>query len=132
MSEISRTELFLGFLKIGLLGYTSTLPQGFAATHGPNFEPEKALAAPPREWHVLSNLFKYHASCYETHATIECALALREAHGIKAANVKAVEAAVNPYCDRICNIVAPVSGLEAKFSLRGPDISAAEQAPSTS
>ncbi len=92
--------------------------QGFAATHSANFEAVKALAPPVGGFHVLHNLFKYHASCYETHATIEAARRLRETHALTPAAIARVEVTVNPYCDRICNIAAPTTGLEAKFSLR--------------
>lgn len=92
--------------------------QGFAATHSANFDPVRALATPAGGYHVLHNLFKYHASCYETHATIESARKLRAAHGLDAAQIARVEVTVNPYCDRICNIASPTTGLEAKFSLR--------------
>src|SRR5712691_5338464 len=54
--------------------------QGFAATHGPDFAPEAALATPPGGFHLFGNLFKYHAACYLTHAPIECGRQLREAH----------------------------------------------------
>ena len=54
--------------------------QGFALTHGPDFSPEAALAAPETGLHLFANLFKYHAACYLTHAPIECARRLREQH----------------------------------------------------
>ena len=92
--------------------------QGFAATHSANFEPAAALAAPTGGFHVLGNLFKYHASCYETHATIEAARRLRDLHQLHPESIARVAVTVNPYCDRICNIQAPATGLEAKFSLR--------------
>src|SRR3954467_5847511 len=47
--------------------------QGFAATHGPDFHPEAALADPPDGFYILANLFKYHAACYLTHGPIETA-----------------------------------------------------------
>lgn len=93
-------------------------PQGFAATHSANFAPAAALAAPADGFHVLHNLFKYHASCYETHATIEAARHLRETHALNPDVIARVLVTVNPYCDRICNIATPGTGLEAKFSLR--------------
>src|SRR5579863_1221096 len=55
--------------------------QGFAATHGPDFSPEGALAEPARGFHIYANLFKYHAACYMTHGPIECGRELREQHG---------------------------------------------------
>ena len=92
--------------------------QGFAATHAPEFHPEKALAAPPRGYHLYANLFKYHAACYMTHAPIECARALHEQHGVAPAEIAALTLSVHAGSERICNIPAPVDGLQAKFSLR--------------
>ena len=56
--------------------------QGFAGTHSPDFNPADALAEPPGGFHILNNLFKYHAACYMTHAPIEAARKLREQHGL--------------------------------------------------
>ena len=92
--------------------------QGFAATHGPDFDPEAALAAPPHGFHIYRNLFKYHAACYMTHAAIECGRELREEHGIGPEAIADITLSVNRGSDRICNIPAPTNGLEAKFSLR--------------
>ena len=92
--------------------------QGFAATHSPNFDPVAALADPPGGWHILANLFKYHAACYMTHAPIECGRALRERDGVRPDDVAALTLSVNRGSSRICNIQAPGDGLEAKFSLR--------------
>lgn len=92
--------------------------QGFCATHSPDFHPERAADTPPGGWWILSNLFKYHASCYMTHAAIEAARTLRERHGIVPEQIERIELLVDPACDRICNIAAPRTGLEAKFSLR--------------
>src|SRR5208282_5374636 len=56
--------------------------QGFARTHSPDFNPERALATPPGGFHLRNNLFKYHAACYLTHAPIETARKLRAQHGV--------------------------------------------------
>jgi 2-methylcitrate dehydratase PrpD len=93
-------------------------PQGFASTHSPDFHPERALAQPPRGFHVLNNLFKYHAACYMTHAPIEAARRLREQHHLQPEQVARVRLQLDETCERICNIPAPRTGLEAKFSLR--------------
>src|SRR5947209_12232538 len=92
--------------------------QGFALTHGPDFNPEAALAAPPNGFHIFANLFKYHAACYLTHGPIECARSLREQHGIEASQVARMTLSLDRSCDRVCNIPVPTDGLEAKFSLR--------------
>ncbi len=109
--------------RLALRGFDSRLDvlecaQGFAETHSTDFDVDAALAEPAGGFHLFANLFKYHASCYETHATIECARWLRDEHQIAAHQIIAVDVTVHPYCDRICNISEPTSGLEAKFSLR--------------
>ncbi|HEX9533983.1 MAG TPA: MmgE/PrpD family protein [Stellaceae bacterium] len=92
--------------------------QGFALTHGPDFSPEAALATPEAGLHLFANLFKYHAACYLTHAPIECARRLREQHRLTAEAVTGITLRLDASCERVCNIPAPVDGLQSKFSLR--------------
>ncbi|HUI35507.1 MAG TPA: MmgE/PrpD family protein [Stellaceae bacterium] len=92
--------------------------QGFAATHAPDFFPEKALAEPKQGFHIYGNLFKYHAACYMTHAPIECGRQLREQLGAAPADIAAINLILHQATDRVCNIPAPTDGLQAKFSLR--------------
>jgi 2-methylcitrate dehydratase PrpD len=92
--------------------------QGFAAAYAPDFSPEKALAEPKRGLHIFSNLFKYHAACYMTHAPIECGRQVREQLGAAPTDIAAIALKLHHATDRVCNIPAPTDGLEAKFSLR--------------
>src|SRR6185437_4704050 len=92
--------------------------QGFAETQSADFHPERALADPPGGWHIASNLFKYHAACYLTHAPIECARELRRNESFAPEAVRAASLTVESGAARVCNIGAPRTGLEAKFSLR--------------
>jgi 2-methylcitrate dehydratase PrpD len=92
--------------------------QGFAATHAPDFHPEKALAEPKRGFYIYGNLFKYHASCYMTHAPIECGRQLRDKLGAAPAEIAAINLTAHRAIDQVCNIPAPTDGLQAKFSLR--------------
>jgi 2-methylcitrate dehydratase PrpD len=92
--------------------------QGFALTHGPDFSPEAALAAPEGGLHLFANLFKYHAACYLTHAPIECARRLREEWRVSPEMITGLTLRLDASCDRVCNIPAPVDGLQSKFSLR--------------
>jgi 2-methylcitrate dehydratase PrpD len=92
--------------------------QGFARTHSPDFNPERAMATPPGGWYIRNNLFKYHAACYMTHAPIEAARKLRDQHGVTPEHVERIRLRLDVASDRICNIPAPRTGLEAKFSLR--------------
>src|SRR4029453_12658462 len=67
-------------------------------------------------WAIRDTLFKYHAACYLTHASINATLAL--AGEVNAADVARVEVHVAPELLEVCNIAEPVTGLEGKFSLR--------------
>ncbi|WP_158921720.1 MmgE/PrpD family protein [Acidisphaera sp. S103] len=109
--------------KLAARGFTSRTDviecgQGFARTHSPDFNPEKAFDTPPNGWWIANNLFKYHASCYMTHAAIESARKLREQHGFAPDQVERINVQLEEACDRVCNIPEPKTGLEAKFSLR--------------
>ena len=109
--------------KLAARGFTSRADviecaQGFARTHSPDFNPERAFDTPPGGWWIVNNLFKYHASCYMTHAAIEAARKLRERHGFSPEQVERIDVRLEESCDRICNIASPTTGLEAKFSLR--------------
>ena len=92
--------------------------QGFALTHGPDFVPNAALATPAAGFHLLANLFKYHAACYFTHAPIECARRLRVEHRLTPDMIAGIALRLDTSCDRVCNIPVPVDGLQSKFSLR--------------
>ncbi|MGH7114612.1 MAG: MmgE/PrpD family protein, partial [Stellaceae bacterium] len=92
--------------------------QGFAATHGPDFSPRAALAEPASGFHILANLFKYHAACYFTHAPIECARELRRAHAFAPDEIVRITLRIDRSTDRVCNIPTPIDGLQSKFSLR--------------
>ncbi|MEZ5101630.1 MAG: MmgE/PrpD family protein [Thermoleophilia bacterium] len=92
--------------------------QGFALTHGPDFNPARALAEPPGGFHVLRNLFKYHAACYLTHGPIESARTVRERHGVRPEQIERIALRLDRSTNRVCNIPAPADGLQSKFSLR--------------
>jgi 2-methylcitrate dehydratase PrpD len=92
--------------------------QGFAATHSQDFNAAKALGPAPNGFHIRNNLFKYHAACYLTHAPIECIKQLRLNHRILPEDVRSVTLKIDRETEKVCNIQAPASGLEAKFSLK--------------
>jgi 2-methylcitrate dehydratase PrpD len=109
--------------KLAMRGFTSRLDviecqQGFASTHSPDFHPERAVETPAHGWYIRSNLFKYHAACYMVHSSIEATRKLRDQFGVTPDRVEHVSVQLEESCDRICNIPAPRTGLEAKFSLR--------------
>ena len=91
--------------------------QGFAATQSTTVDPAALLEPRAKPW-VVEALFKYHAACYLTHNTIEAAAALRDETPFAAEDVEAVTVQVQPGHLGVCNIEAPRTGLECKFSLR--------------
>lgn len=109
--------------KLAALAYTARpdsleCVQGLAATHSPDFHPTHSLEDQAGGWYIRANLFKYHAACYLTHAGIEAARLLRARPGVSPERIAAITLRVDDSTDRVCNIAAPVTGLEAKFSHR--------------
>lgn len=92
-------------------------PDGFAAVQSRELRPEAMLAAPER-LAASSILFKYHASCYGTHAPIEAALRLRARTRGRSDAIEGMRLEVEPQYLSVCNIPEPCNGSEAKFSLR--------------
>jgi 2-methylcitrate dehydratase PrpD len=92
-----------------ILGGEDSLQQMAAAlnSHG---------ALDPDRFHSRSIMFKFHASCYGTHAPIESALRLREQ--LKGTLPDRVDVSVEPQDMSVCNITVPSTPLEAKFSIR--------------
>ncbi len=92
--------------------------QGFAATQSQGLDLARFDEALMRDVFVPGICFKYHAACYLTHSSIEATRTLMQRHQLAARDIDAVEISVNEGHFDVCNIQAPVSGLEAKFSLR--------------
>jgi len=92
--------------------------QGFADTQSPVAAPEGVLEGFGERFHTRDMLFKYHAACYGTHASIEALTRLRNAHDIESGHVGKVEIRVPTRNLKVCNLQEPHTGLEAKFSLR--------------
>ncbi len=92
--------------------------QGFGDTQTDEFQPDLALDGLGETFHARGILFKYHAACYGTHASIEAALALREQHNLTPERIEKIEVRVPESYLKMCNILEPTTGLEAKFSLR--------------
>ncbi len=89
--------------------------QGFGPTHAAEMR-EDALEGLGTDWLIEDVSHKFHACCHGTHAMLE-ALA-RLAPGPDAGTVERVEVAVHPRWLAVCDIAAPATGLEAKFSLK--------------
>ncbi|MCZ8181957.1 MAG: MmgE/PrpD family protein [Beijerinckiaceae bacterium] len=93
--------------------------QGFAETHaGEAVSPESALAGLGRDFWFEAVQHKFHACCHGLHASLEALIHLRQEAGFSAERVSAVQIRVNPRWLRVCDLPAPRTGLEAKFSYR--------------
>lgn len=90
-------------------------PQGFAATHAQTSSPLTA-AGPTSGHEITESLFKYHAACHLTHATIEALSGLR--HQVSIGEVERIDLYVDETCLGVCAIEDPETGLQAKFSLK--------------
>ncbi|MGP8119436.1 MAG: MmgE/PrpD family protein [Xanthobacteraceae bacterium] len=91
--------------------------QGFIATQSDGVATDQAQL--PRPGGVITEtLFKYHAACYLTHSTIEAVTALRHQLSLSGEDIAAIEVHVPSGHLSVCNIAAPRTGLETKFSLR--------------
>ena len=91
---------------------------GFIATHADGVRPLHQFSSGGGKYHIVDNLFKYHASCHQTHAAIEALRALQVEHGFSCSDVVRVTLRHDAGADAICNIARPSTGLEIKFSLR--------------
>jgi 2-methylcitrate dehydratase PrpD len=91
---------------------------GFAATQTDSFDPGVVLGLDAGRYNLPDNLFKYHASCYQTHAAIEAIRSLHATHGFAASDIERIVLRQDAGADTVCNIPRPSSGLETKFSLR--------------
>lgn len=91
--------------------------QGFADTLGDRIDVDAARRDPRDGWYLRRNLFKYHASCAETHSTIEGLRRLRAQEPFTADDVERVTVHASRLQLGMCAIGAPTTGLEIKFSL---------------
>ena len=84
-------------------------PNGFGATH----HAEGAeVELPGNTWRIMEISHKFHACCHGLHATLE---ALRGVD-VDPAQVERISVRTHPRWMSVCNIAAPSTGLEAKFS----------------
>ncbi len=93
--------------------------QGFADTHaGAMGDPAEALAGLGRDFRFRLVQHKFHACCHGTHPTLEALATALEGENRPVADVASVTLTVAPKWLRVCDLPAPMSGLEAKFSYR--------------
>jgi 2-methylcitrate dehydratase PrpD len=91
--------------------------QGFIATQSDGLATDEVRLPRPGSI-IVDTLFKYHAACYLTHSAIEAVTVLRHQLALNGEDVAAIDVHVPSGHLSVCNIPAPRTGLETKFSLR--------------
>jgi 2-methylcitrate dehydratase PrpD len=91
--------------------------KGFAATASGECDTAAALAEPPLGWHILSNLFKFDASCYMTHSTLAGIRELRAQRQLSVDEVAEIRLHLGELEFATCALPKPATGLEVKFSV---------------
>ncbi|MXN66291.1 MmgE/PrpD family protein [Stappia sp. GBMRC 2046] len=109
--------------KLAALGFASNPQgleclQGFAETHAGEGDAQAAFEGLGEAFRFDRVQFKHHACCHGTHAPIDALKALRAEIGPHVSNARSVTLRVHPQWLRVCNILSPATGLEAKFSFR--------------
>jgi 2-methylcitrate dehydratase PrpD len=82
-----------------------------------DWQAESALEEIGKKWYILNNNYKFHASCYGTHAPIEAVLALKKEHGIEPGDIDSIDIRVSPPILEIAGKMKPTKALEGKFSI---------------
>ncbi|HRE19674.1 MAG TPA: MmgE/PrpD family protein, partial [Rhabdaerophilum sp.] len=91
--------------------------QGFGPTHaGAALPLGPILEGLGSEFRFERVQHKFHACCHGTHAMLEALAGLRDR--VRVDDVEIVSVATHPRWLRVCHILAPATGLEAKFSYR--------------
>ncbi len=82
-----------------------------------DWDAKRALEDLGSKWNILGNRYKFHASCYQTHPSIEAALVLKKAHAIDPKRIQEIEIHVLPPVLEMAGKEKPVTALEGKFSI---------------
>jgi 2-methylcitrate dehydratase PrpD len=91
---------------------------GFADTQTDSYKPSQALEGLGELFHTLDVKFKYHASCFGTHAVLDALSTIKSNPVYEKEEVERVELRVPISSLDVCNIQAPTTGHESKFSYR--------------
>ncbi|MER7542562.1 MmgE/PrpD family protein [Spirillospora sp. NPDC127506] len=89
--------------------------QGFASTHADAADIAGAMSAVGDPWYCRQILYKFHASCYGTHSSVEALLRLRP--GLAVDDIADLELCVAPMHVGMCTRHPVETPLDAKFSL---------------
>ena len=90
---------------------------GFAQAEVPGFEPREIRPDAQAPYAVEQMLYKFHASCFLTHSTLNAIRTLRAEHGFVLDDVEEATLGIRATHASVCCIPEPSSGLEMKFSI---------------
>lgn len=92
--------------------------QGFARTMAPTLNSFAPAIDTSRGFAIERTLFKYHASCYLTHSTIEAVRGLRQHEGVDLGALASMTIQVAGNHRGVCDIAVPQDSLGIKFSIQ--------------
>jgi 2-methylcitrate dehydratase PrpD len=103
-------------------GFTSSergieAPRGFAHVASTKFDPSEITEGLGQIWESALNTYKPFACGIVIHPAIDACVQLRNAHGLKAADVASIDLKVHPLVLELTGKTAPRTGLESKFSV---------------
>lgn len=103
-------------------GFTSSeraieAPRGFAHVLSTKFDPTEITEGLGARWEAALNTYKPFACGIVIHPAIDGCVQLRNAHGLKADEIAAIELKVHPLVLELTGKTAPRVGLEGKFSV---------------
>ena len=91
-------------------------PRGFAEVLSEGSNPSAALEGLGESFAINDIVFKYHASCFETHPAIEAVLSIKEAEKPEPDQVEEILLRLSPLAVEVAGKTLVATGLEAKFS----------------
>ena len=92
-------------------------PQGFVLTHSDAPSDVGVWDDPPPGTFLFEDIkYKFHACCHGTHAMIEALAAVKHRHNLTVERVAHIHLRTSPRWLSVCDIKAPRTGLEVKFS----------------
>jgi 2-methylcitrate dehydratase PrpD len=92
--------------------------QGFAHTQSETFQNKTLPGSATLPLAIESGLYKYHAACFLTHASIDAVRRITDENNLQPSAVERVRLHVKSSHRDVCDIAEPASGLQVKFSIR--------------
>lgn len=93
-------------------------PQGFAEAQVASFRPTLVRPDETAAYAVEEILFKFHASCFLTHSTLNAIATLRRQHGFALDDVETTTLKIRSTHALVCCIAEPTTDLGIKFSIQ--------------